>query len=336
MCGGISAGFSLLRKEQILKSQLAFNAGRITSYAAAGAAAGALGSAGAYMAAVLPAQIVLLLRRPAPSCCWRACISAGALPLLGAGTPRHAAVAPPAAARRAPGAPRLVRRRAGVGLAALRPGLRRAARRGIRGRCGARRHRHGRVRRRHAALAARGRGCLPPGFAARCSCGAQADCCSSASAPGASPTASSKPFSVSRRRQHERRHHHPEERAPLDLGRAAGPEGARAHGAGRAGAARVPGAARHGALYRRIPREAAPPEGGPVSVRAPRGARARHAAAGRRAAGRARGGRAPDPRARARAAVPGGGLARRRARVPGRGRPATPSSTGSTCARRSR
>jgi sulfite exporter TauE/SafE len=59
MCGGISAGFSLFRKEQVLKSQLAFNAGRITSYAAAGAAAGALGSAGAYMAAVLPAQIFL-------------------------------------------------------------------------------------------------------------------------------------------------------------------------------------------------------------------------------------------------------------------------------------
>jgi uncharacterized protein len=61
MCGGISAGFSLLRKEQVLKSQLAFNLGRITSYAAAGAVAGALGSAGAYMAAVLPAQIFLHL-----------------------------------------------------------------------------------------------------------------------------------------------------------------------------------------------------------------------------------------------------------------------------------
>jgi sulfite exporter TauE/SafE len=59
MCGGISAGVSLLRKERVLKSQLAFNAGRITSYAAAGAAAGALGSAGAYTAAVLPAQIFL-------------------------------------------------------------------------------------------------------------------------------------------------------------------------------------------------------------------------------------------------------------------------------------
>ena len=61
MCGGISGGFSLLRKEQVLRRQLVFNAGRITSYAAAGAAAGALGSAGAYIAAVLPAQIFLYL-----------------------------------------------------------------------------------------------------------------------------------------------------------------------------------------------------------------------------------------------------------------------------------
>jgi sulfite exporter TauE/SafE len=53
MCGGIAAGFSLLHKDEIWKRQLAFNAGRITSYAAAGAAAGALGSA-AYAAAVLP------------------------------------------------------------------------------------------------------------------------------------------------------------------------------------------------------------------------------------------------------------------------------------------
>lgn len=56
MCGGISAGFSLLQKETIWKRQFAFNAGRITTYAATGAAAGALGSAAAYAAAVLPAQ----------------------------------------------------------------------------------------------------------------------------------------------------------------------------------------------------------------------------------------------------------------------------------------
>jgi sulfite exporter TauE/SafE len=61
MCGGISAGFSLLQKEQLWPRQLAFNFGRIASYAAAGTAAGALGSAGAYAAAVLPAQTVLFL-----------------------------------------------------------------------------------------------------------------------------------------------------------------------------------------------------------------------------------------------------------------------------------
>lgn len=61
MCGGISAGFTLVRKEEVLKRQLAFNAGRITSYAVAGAIAGALGSAGAYAAGALPAQILTLL-----------------------------------------------------------------------------------------------------------------------------------------------------------------------------------------------------------------------------------------------------------------------------------
>ena len=60
MCGGISAGFTLVRKEQVLKRQLAFNAGRITSYAVAGAIAGALGSAGAYAAGALPAQTLTL------------------------------------------------------------------------------------------------------------------------------------------------------------------------------------------------------------------------------------------------------------------------------------
>lgn len=59
MCGGIAAGFTLLQKDEIWKRQLAFNAGRITSYAAAGAAAGALGSAAAYATAVLPAQTFL-------------------------------------------------------------------------------------------------------------------------------------------------------------------------------------------------------------------------------------------------------------------------------------
>jgi len=60
MCGGISAGFALVRKDDVLKRQLVFNAGRITSYAAAGALAGALGSAGAYAAGALPAQTLTL------------------------------------------------------------------------------------------------------------------------------------------------------------------------------------------------------------------------------------------------------------------------------------
>lgn len=61
MCGGIAAGFSLLDKDSLWGRQIALNAGRITSYAAAGAVAGALGSAGAYVAAVLPAQTLLYL-----------------------------------------------------------------------------------------------------------------------------------------------------------------------------------------------------------------------------------------------------------------------------------
>jgi uncharacterized protein len=59
MCGPVSAGFTIVRPERIWQRQLAFNFGRITSYAAAGAVAGALGSAGAYAAAVLPAQVLL-------------------------------------------------------------------------------------------------------------------------------------------------------------------------------------------------------------------------------------------------------------------------------------
>lgn len=59
MCGGISAGLSFLHPDGIWKNPLALNAGRVTSYAAAGAAAGAIGSAGAYAVAVLPAQTLL-------------------------------------------------------------------------------------------------------------------------------------------------------------------------------------------------------------------------------------------------------------------------------------
>jgi hypothetical protein len=61
MCGGISAGFSLLQKERLWQRQLAFNAGRITTYAAGGAIAGSLGSGAAYVAAVGSAQNLLYL-----------------------------------------------------------------------------------------------------------------------------------------------------------------------------------------------------------------------------------------------------------------------------------
>jgi sulfite exporter TauE/SafE len=65
MCGGIVAAFSaqkisLGKPSRDWPRQLAFNAGRITTYALAGAAAGALGS-GALLAKALPAQTVLLV-----------------------------------------------------------------------------------------------------------------------------------------------------------------------------------------------------------------------------------------------------------------------------------
>ena len=57
MCGGIVCAFSA--NGGGLRRQLAFNFGRISSYAAAGAAAGLLGSAGAYAAGAAPAQTAL-------------------------------------------------------------------------------------------------------------------------------------------------------------------------------------------------------------------------------------------------------------------------------------
>jgi len=68
MCGGIVGAFaaqvpvrfdtgSARRREW--QRQLAFNAGRISSYAVAGAVAGTLGSAGAAVAGVRPAQVAL-------------------------------------------------------------------------------------------------------------------------------------------------------------------------------------------------------------------------------------------------------------------------------------
>jgi sulfite exporter TauE/SafE len=57
MCGGIVCAFS--DRGAGLQRQLAFNLGRISSYAAAGAAAGLLGSAGAWIAGAMPAQTAL-------------------------------------------------------------------------------------------------------------------------------------------------------------------------------------------------------------------------------------------------------------------------------------
>ncbi len=63
MCGGIATAFDAkrvipIREEAAWKRRIAFNLGRISAYAAAGALAGALG-AGAYAAGVLPAQETL-------------------------------------------------------------------------------------------------------------------------------------------------------------------------------------------------------------------------------------------------------------------------------------
>jgi sulfite exporter TauE/SafE len=70
MCGGIVAAFSARRLVPIVdasrpaaewRRQLAFNAGRVTTYALAGAAAGALGGAARLMQDVLPAQTLLFV-----------------------------------------------------------------------------------------------------------------------------------------------------------------------------------------------------------------------------------------------------------------------------------
>jgi len=57
MCGGIACAFSA--RGGGVSRQLAFNFGRIASYAAAGAGAGLLGSAGAWAAGAAPAQTAL-------------------------------------------------------------------------------------------------------------------------------------------------------------------------------------------------------------------------------------------------------------------------------------
>jgi sulfite exporter TauE/SafE len=61
MCGGIVGAFAvqpLVSARTLFRNQILFNVGRITSYAFAGALAGALG-AGVYAAAALPAQTAL-------------------------------------------------------------------------------------------------------------------------------------------------------------------------------------------------------------------------------------------------------------------------------------
>ena len=65
MCGGIVAAFDLrrvipIRESDVWRRRLAFNLGRISTYAGAGAAAGALGAA-AYASGALPAQETLQL-----------------------------------------------------------------------------------------------------------------------------------------------------------------------------------------------------------------------------------------------------------------------------------
>jgi sulfite exporter TauE/SafE len=64
MCGGIVGAFSsqgMYEKSRLLERQLAFNFGRIASYALAGTAAGALGTAAQYAGLVLPVQTGLYL-----------------------------------------------------------------------------------------------------------------------------------------------------------------------------------------------------------------------------------------------------------------------------------
>lgn len=66
MCGGIVGAFSsssrvIFRKEELLKRQVAFNFGRVSSYAVAGAAAGALGTVAQYAGLVLSVQTGLYI-----------------------------------------------------------------------------------------------------------------------------------------------------------------------------------------------------------------------------------------------------------------------------------
>jgi len=59
MCGGIAASLSASARGPLITRQVAFNSGRIGSYAVAGAAAGALGDLSRYAPAALTVQITL-------------------------------------------------------------------------------------------------------------------------------------------------------------------------------------------------------------------------------------------------------------------------------------
>ena len=63
MCGGVVSAFSaaapLLSRAELLERQFAFNAGRVSTYAALGGLAGAAGSVGALASEALSAQTVL-------------------------------------------------------------------------------------------------------------------------------------------------------------------------------------------------------------------------------------------------------------------------------------
>jgi len=62
MCGGIVAAFSIVHpKDVLLKRQLLFNAGRISTYATLGALAGALGSLGALAAEAISFQTAIFV-----------------------------------------------------------------------------------------------------------------------------------------------------------------------------------------------------------------------------------------------------------------------------------
>jgi len=61
MCGGIAASLSASSRGPALSRQLGFNAGRIASYAAAGAAAGGVGSLAQSAGPMLSVQLVLFV-----------------------------------------------------------------------------------------------------------------------------------------------------------------------------------------------------------------------------------------------------------------------------------